>query len=215
MFRRAALRQRPPRRLRHPARSHPENQTLASAMTSGAGRAFCERSAPTSWSCGAAIIARSGCGLIWSALRKPARPTKSGPWMRWSKKSRKGRMCGRLAKTPLRSCGSEKPERLHPASQRQNPPPSNRIKLNQTKSHQLNQRWAARPFLGSCGLHQSWPNRASADGRITPHSAVPRMGTRGLADQMSVKASAALCAVAARTVGGQARRAETPPANKK
>jgi hypothetical protein len=55
-------------------------------------------------------------------------------------------------------------------------PGSNPIKLNQTKSNQLNQlnhRWAARPFLGSCQFDQSRLNRASNYGRVTPHSEKP------------------------------------------
>jgi hypothetical protein len=55
-------------------------------------------------------------------------------------------------------------------------PESNPVKPDQTESNQLNQlnhRWAARPFLGSCQFDQSRLNRASNYGRVTPHSEKP------------------------------------------
>jgi hypothetical protein len=47
-----------------------------------------------------------------------------------------------------------------------------------------------------------------------PKRRVPPLGIRGHLDHMSFNASAALFTVAARTVGGQAPRPETTPANK-
>jgi hypothetical protein len=46
---------------------------------------------------------------------------------------------------------------------------SNQIQIKSNQFNQLNQRWAARPFLDSCQFDQSRLNRASVYGRVLPH----------------------------------------------
>jgi hypothetical protein len=56
----------------------------------------------TSLSCGAAIIARNGCGSTWTGLRRPTRRTSFRRWRLCWRKPSNGRTCGRHFKMPSR-----------------------------------------------------------------------------------------------------------------